>query len=119
MRLWQDHLEAVKSGRPEKIAFSRDAVLIYPDKPELRGREAIHAHLVKLLEGRKVLEMGFKIERFEVAGGRAYTFVVVDELIQEGAAPPARLLSRCATVWEQQPDKSWRISYFLVNYLKA
>jgi ketosteroid isomerase-like protein len=117
-RLWQDHLEAVKNLQPEKIAFTKDAVLINPDMRELRGRDAIQAHLVKAFVGLKILEVGFKMERFEVIGTRAYTFVTVDERVQEGAAPPANRHARCATVWEQQPDKSWQISYLLVNYLK-
>ena len=117
-RLWQDLLEALKNLQPEKMAFAKDAVLIYPDMRELRGRDAIQAHLVKAFVGLKILEVGFKIERVEVVGTRAYTFVTVDERVQEGAAPPASRHARCATVWEQQPDKSWQISYFLVNYLK-
>jgi uncharacterized protein (TIGR02246 family) len=117
-RLWEDYLEAVRALQPEKIAFAKDAVLIYPDMLELRGRDAIRAHLVKVFAGLKILEVGFKIERFEVVGARAYTFVTVDQLVQEGGAPPTRLRARCATVWEQQPDKSWQIAHFLVNYLK-
>jgi uncharacterized protein (TIGR02246 family) len=117
-RLWQDLLEALKNLQPEKMAFAKDAVLIYPDMRELRGRDAIQAHLVKAFVGLKILEVGFKIERVEVVGARAYTFVTVDERVQEGAAAPASRHARCATVWEQQPDKSWQISYFLVNYLK-
>jgi uncharacterized protein (TIGR02246 family) len=117
-RLWEDHLGAVRARQPERIAFAKDAVLIYPDMLELRGRDAIQAHLVKAFAGLKILEVGFKIERCEVVGARAYTFVTVDELVQEGAAAPARLHARCATVWEQQPDKSWQIAHFLVNYLK-
>ena len=104
--------------QPEKIAFAKDAVLIYPNMLELRGRDAIQAHLAKAFAGLKILDVGFKIERVEVVGARAYTFVTVDEQIQEGAAPPARRHARCAIVWEQQPDKSWQIAYSLVNYRK-
>jgi ketosteroid isomerase-like protein len=117
-RLWEGYLGAVMAGQPEKIAFAKDAVLIYPDMSELRGGDAIQAHLVKVFASLKVLKVGFKIERFEVVGARAYTFVTVDETIQDGPAPSATRLARCAAVWEQQPDKSWQIAYFLVNYLK-
>lgn len=116
-RLWEGHLEAVKAQQPAKVPFAKDAVVIYPDTPELRG-EAIQAYLVKTFASLKTLEAGFKIERCEVVGGRAYTFVTIDELIQEGAAPPTRRLARCATVWEQQADKSWQIAHFVVNYRK-
>ena len=117
-RLWEGYLEAVMALQPEKIAFAKDAVLVYPDTLELRGRDAIQAHLVKVFKHLKILEVSFKIERAEEVGARAYTFVTVDELIQEGAAPPTRRHARCAAVWEQQPDKSWQLAYFLVNYLK-
>ena len=117
-QLWESYLGAVMALQPEKIAFAKDAVLIYPDKLELRGRVAIQAHLVKMFAGLKILEVSFKIERAEEVGARAYTFVTIDELIQEGAAPPTRRHARCAAVWEQQPDKSWQLAYFLVNYLK-
>ena len=116
-RLWEGHLEAVKALQPEKVPFAKDAVLIYPDMPELRG-DAIQTHLAKTFASVKIIEAGFKIERCEVVGARAYTFVTVDELIQEGAAPPTRRHARCATVWEQQPDRSWQMAHFLVNYRK-
>jgi ketosteroid isomerase-like protein len=117
-RLWEDHLEAVMAHQPTRIAFTQDALVIYPDMLELRGRAEIQAHLAKVFAARKVLKAGFKIERVEVVGSRAYTFVLVDELVQEGAAAPARVLARYATVWEQQPDKSWQIAHLLVNYRK-
>jgi uncharacterized protein (TIGR02246 family) len=115
-RLWEGHLEAVRSLQPEKVAFTKDAVLVYPDRPELRGREAIQSHLVKVFAELKVLEQGFKIDRCEVVGEHAYTFATVEQLAQEGTAPPARRHARCAVLWEQQPDKSWQIAHFLVNY---
>lgn len=118
MNLWKEHLEAVKALEPGRIAVANDAVFFYPDMAALRGRDAIQAHLVKALAGLKILEVGFKIERCEVVGARAYNFATVDELIQEGAASPARRHARYATVWEQQPDKNWQIAYLVVNYLK-
>ena len=117
-RMWEDHLEAVMAGHPERIGFTKDAVVLYPDMAPLRGRDAIQAHLVKVFGGLKVVKAGFKIDRCEVVGTRVYTFAVVDETTQEGAAPPARRLARYGTVWEQQPDKSWQIAHSLVNYLK-
>jgi uncharacterized protein (TIGR02246 family) len=117
-RLWEDHLEAVTASQPQMMAFATDAVLTYPDMPPLRGREAIQAHLVKMFAGLKVAKAGFKIERCEVVGARAYTFVTVDETVQEGAAPPLRRHARYAAAWEQQPDKNWQIAHLLVNYLK-
>jgi ketosteroid isomerase-like protein len=117
-RLWEDHLEAVKDSRPELVAFTKDAVLVYPDLAELRGREAIQAHLVKALAGQKVLDVGFKLERCEVVAGRAYTFGIVADQVQEGAAPPVKRHTRFATVWEQQPDRNWQIAHMLVNYRK-
>jgi ketosteroid isomerase-like protein len=100
------------------IAFTKDAVLTYPDVPPLRGREAIQAHLAKVFAGMKFINAGFKIDRCEVVGARAYTFVIVDEQVQEGTAPATRRHARSAVVWEQQPDKTWQIAHFLVNYLK-
>jgi ketosteroid isomerase-like protein len=117
-RVWEDHLEAVTAQQPARIALAKDAVALYPDMAPLRGREAIQAHLAKASAGLKVVKAGFKVDRCEIVGARVYSFVVVDETIQEGAAPPARRLARQATVWEQQPDKSWQMAYLLVNYLK-
>jgi uncharacterized protein (TIGR02246 family) len=117
-RLWEGHLEAVRAAQPEGMAFAKEAVLVYPDMLELRGREAIHAHLAKAFAARKTLEAGFRIDSCEVVGARTYTFVTVDELAQEGTAPAARRHARYATVWEQQADQSWLIARSLVNYRK-
>ena len=116
--LWEGYLEGVKASQPGRIAIAKDAVFMYPDMQALRGRDAIQAHLVSVGSGLKMLEVGFKIERCDVVGTRAYTFVTVDELIQEGATPPARRHTRCAAVWEQQLDKSWQVAHLLVNYRK-
>jgi ketosteroid isomerase-like protein len=117
-RLWEDHLEAAMALQPERLVFAKEAVLIYPDQVPLRGRDAIQSHLKQAFAGLKSLKVGFKIDRCEVVGARAYAFATLDEEIQEGAAPPASRLARSATVWEQQPDKTWQVAYSLVNYLK-
>ena len=118
-RLWRDYLETVKGSEPVKIAswFTKDAVLILPDMPVLSGRDAIQAHLLKALEGTKVSELAFTLDRFEVVGRRAFTFVSLDQLVQQGSGPPTRSQARCGVVWQRQADNTWQISYFLANYL--
>lgn len=117
-RLWTDYMETVKTLEPDKCAawFTKDAVLIYPDMPELKGRDNIRAFFVKAFPGVKVLEMTFTLIHFDVVGSKTYTFVTINELEQEGAKPPVRALARCGVVWERQADNGWQISYFLVNY---
>ena len=118
-RLWTQYLDVVKGVQPEKVAawYTKDAVIIMPDAAELRGRDAIQAYLAKAYRGLKIFELTFRLERFEVAGARVYTFGTVTEVVQEGAAPQTKLQARCAAVWEQQPDKTWQIAHFLVNFL--
>jgi ketosteroid isomerase-like protein len=118
-RLWTDYVETVKTLEPDKCAgwFTKDAVLIYPDMPELKGRDSIRAFFIKGFPGMKVLEMTFTLIHFDVVNSKAYTFVTINELEQEGAKPPVHALARCGVVWEQQADSSWKISYFLVNYM--
>jgi len=118
-RLWTDYIGTVKTLEPNKVAawFAKDAVLIYPDMPELKGHGNIRAFFVKGFPGMKVLEMTFTLIHFDVVGSKAYTFATIDELEQEGDKPPVHALGRCGVVWERQADNSWQISYFLVNYL--
>jgi len=118
-RLWTEYVETVKTLDPNKcdVWFTKDAVLIYPDMPELKGRDNIRAFFVKGFPGMKVLEMTFTLIHFDVVGSKAYTFVTINELEQEGAKPPVHALARCGVVWERQADRSWQISHFLVNYL--
>ena len=116
-RLWTDYIETAKTLEPNKVAawFAKDAVLIYPDMAELKSRDGIQAFFVKAFPGVKVMEMTFTLIHFDVVGLKAYTFVTIDELEQEGAKPPVHALARCGVVWERQADNSWQISYFLVN----
>jgi ketosteroid isomerase-like protein len=118
-RLLTEYVESIKTLDPNKcdVWFTKDAVLIYPDMPELKGRDIIRAFFVKGFPGMKVLEMTFTLIHFDVVGSKAYTFVTIDELEQEGAKPPVHALARCGVVWERQTDNSWQISHFLVNYL--
>jgi len=116
-RLWTDYIETVKTVDLDKVAawFAEDAVLIYPEMAELRGHDSIQAFFAKVFPGLKVLEMTFTLIHFDVIGSKAYTFVTINELEQEGDKPPVHALSRCGVVWERQADNSWQISYFLVN----
>lgn len=118
-RLWTDYVETVKTLDPNEVAawFTKDAVLIYPDTQELKGRDSLQAVFIKAFPGMKVLEMTFTLIHFDVVGSKAYTFVTIDELEQEGDKPAVHALARCGVVWERQADNSWKISHFLVNYL--
>jgi len=86
---------------------------------ELRSRDSIQAVFVKGFPGTKVLEMTFTLIHFDVVGSKAYTFVTINELEQEGGQPPVRALARCGVVWQRQADNSWQISHFLLNYLRV
>ena len=118
-RLWTEYVETVKTLDPNKVAawFTKDAVLIYPDTQELKGRDSLQAFFIKAFPGLKVLEMTFTLTHFDVVGSKAYTFVTIDELEQEGNKPAVHAHARCGVVWERQADNSWQISHFLVNYL--
>lgn len=118
-RLWSDYIETAKTLDPRRVAawFTKDAVLIYPDMQELRSRDSLQAFFIKAFPGTKVLEMTFALVHFDVIGPRAYTFVTINELEQEGTNPPVHALARCGVIWERQADNSWQISHFLVNYM--
>jgi len=119
-RLWTNYVDAVKPLQPDKCAswFTKDAVLIYPDMPALKTRDSIQAFFTKAFPGTKVLDMKFNLIHYDVVGSKAYTFLSIDELEQEGSQPPVHALARCGVVWEQQADNSWQISHFLVSYVK-
>jgi ketosteroid isomerase-like protein len=119
-RLLTDYVETVKTLQPEKCAgwFTKDAVLIYPDMPELRGRDSIQALFTKGFPGMRVLEMTFTLIHCDIVGSKAYMFFTINELEQEDGQQPVRALARLGGVWQRQPDKSWQISHALVNYLK-
>jgi uncharacterized protein (TIGR02246 family) len=118
-RLWTEYVATLKKADPIKIAawFTKDAVLLYPNEPELRGRDAIQAHVVKAFEGLKFVELTYALDHVAVVGDEAFTFVTLEETYQQGTAPQVRQQARCGVVWQRQPDNSWQIPYFLVNYL--
>jgi ketosteroid isomerase-like protein len=120
-RLLTDYVETVKTLQPDKCAswFTKDAVLVYPDMPELKGRDSIQAVFAKGMPTMKVLEMTFNLIHCDVVGSKAYTFFTINELEQEDGQQPVRALARLGGVWQRQPDKSWQISHCLVNYLKV
>ena len=117
-RLWSGYLDTIKGLQGDKIAawFTKDAVLIYPDMPELRSRDSIQPYLVKGFASIKKIEFTFTLSHFEVVGSKAYTFATLDELVTSDGQPPARKFGRCGVVWQQQADNTWQISHFLINY---
>jgi uncharacterized protein (TIGR02246 family) len=120
LRLWTDYLETLKTVQPNKIAgwFTKEAVLVYHGMAEFRSRDSIEAFLVNVLPGRKYLELTFTLHHFDVVGSKAYTFVTLDELVEESGQSQARYQTRCGVVWQRQADNTWQISYDLINYLK-
>ena len=117
MRVWTDYMEALKASDLVKIGdfFAKDAVLIYPDMPELRGREAIRSHFVKF-KGLKVLDATFILHHCGVAGDQLYTFITIDEAYVAGQQPQVKTQGRVGAVWSRQPDNTWQISHFLLNH---
>jgi uncharacterized protein (TIGR02246 family) len=118
-RLWTEYSETARSGDWEKVAgwFTKDAVLIYPDMAELRGRDAIRAHF-QAFQGVKFLSMTFSLTHFGVVGDEAFTFASLSEAYQQGTGPEVKEDARCGVVWQRQPDGTWQISHFLVNHVK-
>jgi uncharacterized protein (TIGR02246 family) len=118
-RLWTEYVATLKKADAIKIAawFTKDAVLLYPNEPELRGREAIEAHVVQAFQGVTFVGLTYGLDHVALVGDEAFTFVTFEETYQQGTGPQVRQQARCGVVWRRQPDNTWQIPYFLVNDL--
>lgn len=119
-RVWTGYVETLKTVDPVKIAgwFTKDAVLIYPDKTELQGREAIQAAITPIFRDLKFHDLTLHLTHCAVAGNEAHSFATLDETFQKRSEPVEKSQARCGVVWRRQSDGTWQIAHFLVNYAK-
>src|SRR5262249_54459827 len=106
---------AAGAHKPEVAAalYTEDAVLMAPELPEIRGRQAIADFLSHLPRIEK-----FTWERHEVVGGNdlayswgAYTMVSYAPQARHPITEKGKYLE----IWRKQPDGSWKISRDIYN----
>ena len=110
-------IAAAASSDPAGLAavYTSDAVLMNPNRPDVRGREAIEGNFRRAFAAIAIREMTLTPVEVTVCGGRAYELSTFTQVIERAGETPAEDRGRVMLVWAREPDGRWRIRHALVN----
>ena len=95
--------------------YTEDAILMMPDVPALRGKEAIRSAFEDFFE-QVSLESESLVEEVRLAGDWAYvrgTFTSIET--PTGGGEPSQIDGHWIDIRERQADGSWRVSANMWN----
>jgi len=116
-KLWQDYRTDLKQGNPIEIGqnFSNDARIVYPNSPEIAGRESIDRTLNEMFPKIKILEFKFNIEDCFVCDSLLFNYITVNEKHMIDSIENTSI-ARISSLWKLNSDNVWQVSLFHVNY---
>jgi ketosteroid isomerase-like protein len=118
--LWQSYADVLKTGNPDSIGakFTDDAMIVYPEIPDIKGKENIQNLLNNTFPNIKMQGFDFSIEKFSVADSTVFCFIKLKEKYLNAENAVMNSDARISTLWKLGTDDNWRISLFQVNYKK-
>ena len=110
-------IAAATAGDPEALAgvYTSDAVLMNPNRPDVRGRENIEAMFRGAFANIAMRAMTLTPVEVRVNDGQAWELSTFTQVVERAGQPPAEDKGRVMLVWAREPDGHWRIRYALVN----
>lgn len=116
--LWQSYADLLKIGNPDSIMkkFTNDAIIVYPDIPDIIGKENVQKLLNRTFPNIKLQEFDFKIKQFCVTDSTVFSFINVKEKYLNSENIEYNSDARISTLWKLEADNNWRISLFQVSY---
>jgi len=115
--LWQSYRTDLKQGNPIEIGqnFSNDARIVYPNSPEIAGRESIDQALKAMFPKIKILEFKFNIRDCFVCDSLLFNYITVNEKYMIDGIENTSI-ARISSLWKLNSDNVWQVSLFHVNY---
>lgn len=120
-RQGERHNAAWRLSNADSVAavFAPDAVLMFPDAPDVRGRDAIRQTLAGMFDSTKVESLDVHPDTIEVYGASAMEWGTYEEVVQPRGQPKVRFEGRYVLHWQRQPDGQWAIRRFTGNTTKV
>lgn len=115
--LWQDYRTDLKQGNPIDIGqnFTNDARIVYPNSPEIAGRESIDQAIKAMFPRIKILEFKFIIEDCFVRDSLLFNYITVNEKYMIDGIENISF-ARISSLWKLNSENVWKVSLFHVNY---
>ena len=115
--LWQSYRANLFLGNPIEIGknFEDDAIIVYPDIPEIIGKENILKTLNEMFPKTKILEFDFSIKECLVGDSSLFSYISVNEKYLIDSIEYSSN-ARISSFWKLNPEKVWKISIVHINY---
>ncbi len=98
--------------------FADDAVLLFPDMPDARGRDAVREALKQGFDAVEIESLETEIDTMEVFDDVAYEWGRYTERMAERGKPMITIQGRYLMRWQRQGDGSWKVTRFTGNHIK-
>ena len=98
--------------------FSDDAVLLFPDMPDARGRDAVREALKQGFDAVAIESLETEIDTIEVFDDVAYEWGRYTERMAESGKPAVTAQGRYLMRWQRQGDGTWKVTRFTGNTIK-
>ena len=115
------HTAAWRLSNADSVAalFAPDGVIMFPDAPDVRGRDAVRAMLAGMFDSTTVESLDARPDTIEVYGTSAMEWGTYTESVKPRGGSPVRFEGRYVLHWQRQPDGQWAIRRFTGNTLKT
>ncbi|MFN8254046.1 MAG: hypothetical protein U0W24_00035 [Bacteroidales bacterium] len=116
-KLWQSYRADLFLGNPFEIGknFEDDAIVVYPDMPEIIGKENILKALNDMFPKTKILKFDFKIQECLISDSSLFIYISADEKSMRYSIEYSSHV-RISSFWKLNSEKVWKISLVHLNY---
>ena len=120
-RQGERHNAAWRLSNADSVAavFAPDAELMFPDAPDVEGRDAIRQMLAGMFDSTRVESLDVRPDTIEVYGSSAMEWGTYEEVVAPRGQPKVRFEGRYLLHWQRQPDGQWAIRRFTGNTTKV
>jgi uncharacterized protein (TIGR02246 family) len=117
---WARYCDAFERSDAGAIAahFTEDAVLMEPNRPDIRGRAGIGKYIEEIFARARVTCVENWTHDLWVHGDVAYEIGTSEETIRFEGAEPMDFPARYMVAWRREPDGSWLMHRLMVNSLR-
>ena len=114
------HVEAWRGNIPDSVlaVYAQDAVLMFPDAPDVRGHSAIREMLSGLFGSTRVESLDVRPDAIEVYGSTALEWGTYREVYVPQGQRAISEDGRYLIEWQRQPGGSWAIRRFMGNTVR-
>lgn len=109
---WTQYSESLTSSKAEKVAdfYTEDAILMEPERHDIMGRDAIQSYFAEMFDRVEIKKSSIIPGETRIYGDTLFQFGTFHESRQPKDKRVSGVDGRFFSIWQRQPDGSWKIA---------